>query len=240
MEKAGLSKSLFVIILVAAIGISGVVSAGVTMMVASPQELVGPQGEQGPQGDTGPEGPQGPAGPTGATGATGPQGPAGPKGDTGLQGPKGDTGDTGPQGIQGIQGETGDTGPQGDIGPQGPQGEQGIGFEPTGYISIPASEFVSLYSTTDTLIGVVVRNLDTITAYFYAPVQLPHGVTIKNVTSYWEDVDASLDIECTLYRNPAAGSSSGMAILSSSGSAGAGSTVATTIYSATIGFAYPT
>jgi len=37
----------------------------------------------------------------------------------------------------------GPQGPQGESGPQGPQGEPGIGFEPTGYISIPPSAFVS-------------------------------------------------------------------------------------------------
>lgn len=55
--------------------------------------------------------------------AAGPQGPEGPKGDTGPHGPAGSTGAT----------EA--------LGAQGPQDEPGIGFEPTGYISVPAAAF---------------------------------------------------------------------------------------------------
>ena len=70
----------------------------------------------------------------------GPEGPQGPQGDTGPQGPKGDTGDTG---ATGPAGATGSTGPTGATGATGPQGEPGIGFEPTGFISIPGSAFTS-------------------------------------------------------------------------------------------------
>ncbi|UCF45295.1 MAG: collagen-like protein, partial [Candidatus Bathyarchaeota archaeon] len=97
---------------------------------------------------------------------TGPRGATGPAGPTG---PKGDPGDTGPQGPQGDTGPEGPAGPTGATGPQGPQGEPGIGFEPTGYISIPPSAFVSQYSTDDTNIhwnGL--RNLETAnTVHFY-------------------------------------------------------------------------
>ena len=71
------------------------------------------------------------------------------------------------------------------------------------------------------------------TASFYAPVQLPHGVTVTKVTSYWYDVDSE-DIYCVLVRTNTTGSLNNMAFVSSSGSAGDGSTVDTTIpYSST-------
>ncbi len=92
MEKIALSKSMLVILLVVAIGLSGIVSAGVTMqLVAGPQGVQGLEGPQGPKGDTGD---------TGATGATGATGPSGSSGGTGA------TGATGPQGIQGSPGIT--------------------------------------------------------------------------------------------------------------------------------------
>jgi len=197
MERVALSKLLFVIILVAAIGISGVVSAGVTMaLVAGPQ---GPEGQQGPQGE------QGPQGPAGATGATGPAG------------------------------SSGSAGPQGPAGATGPQGEQGIGFEPTGYISIPAAALVSQYSTDATFRDErFVSNLDTKYVKLFASVQLPHGATVTNVTFYWYDANTTLNVYCylILLYNPSLPlvmSSSG-----SSGSAGWGSTVDTNISVATI------
>ena len=80
MGKIAISTAVLVAILIVAIAVSGIVSAGVTMMVAAPEELVGPQGPQGEQG---------PAGPAGATGATGPAGPAGATGATGTAGADG-------------------------------------------------------------------------------------------------------------------------------------------------------
>jgi hypothetical protein len=234
MEKIALSKSLFVIVIVAAIGISGVVSAGVTMALGS-----GLQGPEGPQGE---------------------------QGEQGIQGPQGEQGETGPAGQQG---ETGIQGEQGIQGPQGLQGEAGIGFEPTGYISIPASAFTSSDYQYDTYIGTVINNKDAVTVHFYGAVQLPHGATVTNVTSYWYDMNASLDITCYLCRTNGNFTLFPLAGVSSSGSAGYGSTVDTNIYTpiidnslwsyvfvveipasspnvnllfrfATIGFAYPT
>ena len=206
-------------ILVAIVAASAI-SVGASTMLAA-----GPQGPEGPQGETGP---QGPTGPKGETGDIGPQGPAGPTGATGATGPTGATGATGATGPAGPTGATGAT------GPQGPQGEPGIGFEPTGYISIPASAFVSIYSADNTMIGMAIQNLDTTSVYFYAPVQLPHGVTITNITSYWIDLDLGLDMTCILYRNNVAGTGFGMATVSSSGSTGLGSTFTTTISDPTI------
>jgi len=104
-----------------------------------------------------------------------------------VQGPKGDKGDVGPQGPQG---ETGETGPAGATGATEPQGEPGIGFEPTGYISIPAPAFTSRYNTdpVETSLNGI-QNLGTTTLEAIAPVQLPHRVTVTNVTFNWYDVD---------------------------------------------------
>jgi hypothetical protein len=63
----------------------------VTISIAMPESLRGPEGPMGPQGEKGD---------TGATGATGAQGPQG------EQGPKGDKGDTGAQGPQGPAGSS--------------------------------------------------------------------------------------------------------------------------------------
>ena len=162
--------------------------------------------------------------------AVGPQGPEGPQGEQGIQGsqgPKGDTGDTGPAGATGPQGVKGDTG---NTGATGPQGEPGIGFEPTGYYSIPASAFVPLYNTYDYRIGTDVRNLEASgSCVFYAPIQLPHRVTIDNITGYWYDEEASLDIDCKLYRTVGDGYVQVLADVSSSGNTGFNSTVDTSI-----------
>ena len=88
---------------------------------------------------------------------------------------------------------------------------------------------MSRYATDNTYIGFTVRNLDTTTVYFYGSVQLPHGATVTNVTSYWYDVDTSLDIFCDLLRTTGEGIGHVMANVYSSGSAGYGSTVDTSI-----------
>jgi hypothetical protein len=197
-----------------ALGVIAILASSAVAIGASTMLITGPQGEQGEQGPAGPQGPQG------ATGATGPTGPRGPTGPAGADGADGAVGPEGPQGIQGIQGI---------------QGETGIGFEPTGYLSIHASAFVPRYNTIDTYIFLDVRNLDTTTASFAAPVHLPHGVTVNNVTSYWYDVEPTWDIvTCSLYRSTATGTSATMASVLSSGSAGWGSTTDTSISFATI------
>ena len=94
MEKIGLTKEMFVLGLIIAILVSGLVSAGISMQIS---------GTQGPKGEKGDTGPQGPKGDTGATGATGATGPAGATGATGAMGA------TGAQGTQGAQGPPGIT-----------------------------------------------------------------------------------------------------------------------------------
>jgi hypothetical protein len=205
MTTVSLTMGKFIAAIVIAIIASSAISIGV-----STQLITGPQGEKG---DTGPQGPQGPKGDTGDAGAAGA---------TGSQGEKGDKGDTG------ATGATGDTGPQ---GPQGPQGETGIGFEPTGYISVPASAFVTGLS--DVLIGYAVKNLGTSAYLIYGSVQLPHGATIMNFTSYWIDPNPTENIECDLCRRNSTVWVT-LASAPSSGSAGHGSTIDTTVSYATI------
>jgi hypothetical protein len=166
---------------------------------------------------------------TGSEGPQGLQGGQGPQGETGAVGP---AGATGPQGAKGDKGDTGATGPQGQ---QGPQGESGIGFEPTGYISIPASAFTPQYPADDNIMIMThLQNFGVSQVAFWGAVQLPHGVTVTNVTSYWYDVDASLNITCRLYRTIGESIVYSMAVVDSSGSSGAGSTVDTTISLAVI------
>jgi hypothetical protein len=153
MGKIAISTAVLATILIVAIAVSGVVSAGVTMLVASPEALVGPQGPQGEQGPAGATGATGPAGPAGATGATGPAGPAGATGATGLAGAAGADGADGadgsvwwngtgaPDSSLGVDGDFYLNLDNGDVynrvsgswtlvaniqGPEGPQGEQGL------------------------------------------------------------------------------------------------------------------
>lgn len=137
----------------------------------------------GPQGPVGPQGPKGDKGDTGSQGLQGPQGESGPQG---IQGPTGATGSQGEQGLTGATGPQGATGTQGPTGATGPQGEQGIGFEPQSNISIPATAFICL-DTQYEFNPFVLRNDQSIPLNFVAPLQLPHGTTITNVTFYWYD-----------------------------------------------------
>lgn len=202
--------------LIIAIIASGVVSSVATQQFA-PTVITGPQG---PQGESGQPGPQGDPGPQGEQGPMGPEGPAGPQGATGLQGPQGEPGVQGPQGPQGAQGL---------------QGEPGIGFAPTGYLSIPASAFIRFNYDDNIEIGSFITNYDTVHHTLFAPVQLPHGVTITNVTAYWYDNDEVEDIYCRLYRNLEDGFVYQLANVDSFGNPGFSSTVDTTIdFSSTV------
>ena len=206
MAVVSLTLGKFIAGIIIAILASSAISVGVSTML-----VAGPQGPEGPIGEQGDIGPQGPIGAKGDTGDTGLQGPTGPKGDTG---------DTGPQGQQGATGAT---------GPQGPQGEKGIGFEPTGYIQIPASAFVRGGNDNNVFISIDIRNYDTLIRYLTAPVLLPNGVTITNFTAYWYDANATSDISCSLWRTVGDEFAYSMANGNSSGSSGYGSTIDTTI-----------
>jgi hypothetical protein len=219
---------------------SSTIAVGASMMLAVGPE--GPQGETGPQGSAGPQGPQGVAGPAGAAGAAGA------------------TGATGPAGADGEDGAT---------GPQGPQGEPGIGFEPTGYISVHSSALNPYDNTMNVFYGGGVSNFGATDATLYGSVQIPDGVTVTNVTFYWFDADVTFDMSFYLNRLSTENAILEMASGASSGNSGPGSTADTNIeyanidnsqYSyfftvfipanlpqpdldfrfATIGFAYPT
>ena len=131
---------------------------------------------------------------TGPQGPEGAEGPQGPKGDTGAQGLKGDTGDTGPQGAEGPTGPEGPQGEQGATGATGATGPQGIGFQVINYVSVPAAAFVPQFSNMSLMVVKIdtqLYNYGSDYAYFTAPVYLPHGVTIRNVTWYFYDGGAS-------------------------------------------------
>jgi hypothetical protein len=102
------------------------------------------------------------------------------------------------------------------------------GFESTGYISIPATAFTTSSNTYEVYIGPYIYNQDTSPRAVRAPVQLPHGATITNVTSYWYD-SVSASITGYLYRYTHTGGYSSIADLHSSGSTGYGNTEDTTI-----------
>ena len=174
---------LIAVILIAILA-SSAIAVGASTMLA-----VGPAGPEGPQGEQGEQGPQGPQGEQGEQGAIGPRGLTGPAGPTGA---KGDTGDTGLQGLQGLQGIQG---PQGIQGVQGIQGERGRGFEQQGNISVSAFAFVQSnhYDNVSYLPDYGLRNLNDVDPVVcMAPLQLPHGTTITNVTFYFHDSDTDV------------------------------------------------
>ena len=70
---------------------------------------------------------------------------------------------------------------------EGPQGEQGIGFEPIGYISIPAAAFLP-----QTVGASYYRNLTQLYDYtgpylWWTPLNLPNGVTLTKMTAFLFD-----------------------------------------------------
>ncbi len=88
MNKKALTKTIFVVGLIAAIVFASLLSFGITstQLAVGTKELKGDTGAQGPKGDKGETGAAGATGATGhngangVTGATGPQGPQGPEG----------------------------------------------------------------------------------------------------------------------------------------------------------------
>jgi len=81
--KTGISKTMFVAGLIAAILASSLISVVAMTQIST---LLGLKGEKGDKGDTGATGATGATGPTGATGATGPQGLQGIQGTQGARG----------------------------------------------------------------------------------------------------------------------------------------------------------
>jgi len=102
MNNKGITRTIFVVGLIAAIALAGFLSAGISTQLAI--------GTHGLKGDTGPQGSKGDTGTAGATGETGPKGATGAKGDTGATGPQGQ------QGVAGLQGPKGLSIPDSDSG----------------------------------------------------------------------------------------------------------------------------
>ncbi len=96
MAQTFVSKTVFMVGIIAAILVSSIVSTALSSGFTGQEQ--GPQGEQGVQGVAGPTGPQGPKGDTGAIGSAGSAGATGATGAQGAKGDKGDIGATGPAG----------------------------------------------------------------------------------------------------------------------------------------------
>jgi hypothetical protein len=104
----------------------------------------------------------------------------------------------------------------------------------TGYISVPAVAFrpyndnLSYMNSGDSLIG-----LDDL-SIFYAPVQLPHGSTVTQVTWYWYDPLDPENSECSMLVSTLDGNQEFMSQIYTEGSAGNGSNSDDTISYAVI------
>jgi len=69
-----------------------------------------------------------------------------------------------------------------------------------GYISVPAAAFNPYESAWDTRnSGYHLFNYDSFDAWFFGSVQLPHGATVTNFTTYWKDSGTNY-VECDLRR----------------------------------------
>ena len=208
MAAAYITMSKFIAGLIITILIASGISAGIAV---STQLITGPRG---PQGETGPEGPAGPQGPAGDTGPAGTAGAAGAAGPQGPQGPAGVNGATWLNGTGVPSSSLGSNGYfylnlaksdvynkisgswvwvaniRGATGAQGPQGERGFGVPQKGNISVSAFAFVpsNYYDNVSYMQLYGLRNFnDADPVVCMAPLQLPHGTTITNVTFYFHD-----------------------------------------------------
>jgi hypothetical protein len=104
-----------------------------------------------------------------------------------------------------------------------------------GVVSIPAAAFVPGRNTVNARnLGYQLYNADTVfVVHFYAPVQLPQGVTITNFTTYWYDT-VSENITCRLRYGGELGSLGFMADADSHADSGYGSSFDDTIIVPTI------
>ncbi len=105
----------------------------------------------------------------------------------------------------------------------------------TSYLSIPAAAFIPVSNDTIfTHTGHTLTPGNSSSKSFLAPVQLPHGADVTNLTYYWTDNDATYDSTAFLYRIDLAGGEAQFASAGSSGSAGTGSGEATYFVTHTI------
>jgi len=172
---------------------------------------VGPQGPPGPQGLQGETGPEGPRGSKGNTGATGPQGDQGPQGDTGPQGEPGLPGDS-HWSLNGVDTYYND----GNVGIGTSSPSEKLEVDGNAHIEgeLTWTSKTSYVSVSPAAFNPITSNMEwsnyfghsiSYEPYFYggmeAPVQLPHGAVITEMTFYWMDNDTTYDSGLTLYRS---------------------------------------
>jgi hypothetical protein len=100
------------------------------------------------------------------------------------------------------------------------------GFESTGYISIPGAGLHSERNDDDVgFLPYYAYSYDTGAVHILATVQFPDGVTITNMTVYWNDENSVVDLNCYLGRTDTGGGAvASIADGKSNGDGGLGST----------------
>jgi len=93
----------------------------------------------------------------------------------------------------------------------------------TGYVSIPAAAFRPEEDGYDFInYGSELNNNDGNSDEYYAPVQLPHGAIVTEMTFYWFDASSADDGVATLLRGTTSGGYNQMARADTSGDSGDG------------------
>lgn len=93
----------------------------------------------------------------------------------------------------------------------------------TSYISISTAAFVPREDGYDYYNnGAYIQNIDGNSDDYYAPVQLPHGATVTNMTFYWEDYSSSYNGLISMAKRPPLSAIQTMASVYSSGNSGKG------------------
>lgn len=103
-----------------------------------------------------------------------------------------------------------------------------------GCISVPAAAFTPKFPDRPLQSGHRLLNLWTMTTQFVAPIQLPSGAAVTNVTCYWSDSSSSKDVIIWLIRYDGQENFFHMSSLFSSGEASYGSSYDDTIDYATV------
>lgn len=105
----------------------------------------------------------------------------------------------------------------------------------TSYMSISTAAFVPNEDGYDYYNnGCYICNMDDNSDSYCAPVQLPHGATVTNMTFYWEDSSSSYNGLLSLSKRPPLSAIQNMASVYSSGNSGKGSSYDDTIEHAVI------
>jgi hypothetical protein len=174
----------------------------------------GPQGDvgpEGPKGETGNTGPEGPKGDKGDTGDTGPKGDKGDAGDIGPEGPPGPLSGSDKQFVYNDNGaaagaevyySTGYVGigtdtPAEKLDIQGnvrTSGDFKYASTRTHYLTIPASAFQADGQQNDVWayvngLAYIPSGTEPLSVFSFAPVYLPEGAVVEEVTFYYYDND---------------------------------------------------